>query len=169
MGRLNLAYGEAVDLLISIAKAEQMNSPLFLAGLGAVRRQLVASFSPEKRRKVKRLKSRIVIGVTASTHVQAGAVAPPRRAVQALHQAFLAQEVLQIRYRREDGATSERQIEPHYLYLHDPVWYVVAYDHLRQCPRTFRCDRMLAARSTGERFNLQNRAVFAASLVDDAQ
>ncbi len=54
VGRLNLAYAEAVDLLISIAVAEQMNSPMFLANLGSVRRQLVASFSPEKRRQVDR-------------------------------------------------------------------------------------------------------------------
>ena len=47
VGRLNLSYADAVDLLISIAVAEQMQSPIFLANLGSVRRQLVASFSPE--------------------------------------------------------------------------------------------------------------------------
>jgi predicted DNA-binding transcriptional regulator YafY len=31
VGRLNLTYGDAVDLLISIAVAQQMNSPMFLA------------------------------------------------------------------------------------------------------------------------------------------
>ena len=31
VGRLNLSYPEAVDLLISIAVAEQMNSPLFIS------------------------------------------------------------------------------------------------------------------------------------------
>ena len=146
VGRMNLSYAEAVDLLISIAVAEQMNSPMFLANLGSVRRQLVASFSPEKRNKVNNLKSRILIGVTASTYVQTSANAPPKRVVQALHQAFVAQEVLEIQYQREDGETSERQIEPHYLLLKYPIWYVVAFDHLRMGPRTFRCDRMLAAK-----------------------
>ena len=46
VGRINLAYSEAVDLLISLAVAEQMNSPMFLANLDSVRRQLVASSSP---------------------------------------------------------------------------------------------------------------------------
>lgn len=167
VGRMNLTYAEAVDLLISIAVAEQMNSPMFLASLGSVRRQLVASFSLEKRNKVNRLNSRIMIGVTASTYVQASANTPPKRVVQALHQAFVAQESLEIRYQREDGETSERHIEPHYLLLKYPIWYVVAFDHLRQCPRTFRCDRILVAKLTGTHFQLLPKEEFGPSLVGD--
>jgi predicted DNA-binding transcriptional regulator YafY len=92
VGRMNLAYAEAVDLLISIAVAEQMNSPTFLASLGSVRRQLVASFSPEKRKRVNRLNSHIMIGVKASTYVQTSAKTPPEQVVQALHQVFVAQD-----------------------------------------------------------------------------
>ena len=167
VGRMNLSYGEAVDLLISIAVAEQMNSPIFLASLGSVRRQLVASFSPEKRKKVDHLQARIMIGVTASTYVQASANTPPKRVVQALHQAFIAQEGLEIRYQREDGETSTRHIDPHYLLLKYPVWYVVAFDHLRQEPRTFRCDRMRAASATGTHFKLLPKKQFGSFLVAD--
>jgi predicted DNA-binding transcriptional regulator YafY len=167
VGRMNLAYAEAVDLLISIAVAEQMNSPMFLASLGSVRRQLVASFSPEKRKRVNRLNSRIIIGVTASTYVQTSANTPPERVVQALHQAFVAQELLEIQYQREDGETSERHIEPHYLLMKYPIWYVVAFDHLRNCPRTFRCDRILSARMAGTRFQLLPKEEFGPSLADD--
>ncbi len=38
IGRLNLSYPEAVDLLISISVAEQMRSPIFLASLASVTR-----------------------------------------------------------------------------------------------------------------------------------
>lgn len=167
VGRLNLSYDEAVDLLISIAVAERMNSPMFLASLGAVRRQLVASFSPAKRARVDRLKSRILIGVTASTYVQAGVAAPPERVVRALHRAFVDQERLEITYQREDGMTSQRVIEPHFLLLKYPVWYVVALDHLRQGPRTFRCDRMQAATRVGPHFRLLPKEAFRSSLVND--
>jgi len=167
VGRLNLAYPEAVDLLISIAVAERMNSPMFLASLGSVRRQLVASFSPEKRSKVERLKSRILIGITASTSVQAGASAPPEPVVQALHQAFIDQEVLEICYQREDGDISRRQIAPHYLLLKYPVWYVVALDHFKKAPRIFRCDRMLEAAKTGTYFTLLPKEAFQPSLTED--
>ncbi|WP_341860908.1 WYL domain-containing protein [Gymnodinialimonas sp. 57CJ19] len=167
VGRVNLSYAEAVDLLISIAVAEQMESPLFLASLGSVRRQLEASFSPEKRAKVDRLKSRIVIGVTSSTFVQAGATAPPKRVVQALHQAFVDQKLLKIRYQREDGETSDRLIAPHYLLLKYPIWYVVAFDTLRQSPRTFRCDRMLSALGTEDHFPLLPKDKLGPSLFDE--
>ncbi|MCK0142126.1 WYL domain-containing protein [Aliiroseovarius sp. F20344] len=164
VGRLNLSYAEAVDLLISIAVAEKMESPLFLASLGAVRRQLEASFSPDKRAKVDRLKSRILIGITASTYVQAGAHAPAKRVVQALHQAFVDQEILEVKYQREDGTQSQRQIEPHYLLLKYPIWYVVAHDHLREGPRVFRCDRLLSATRTGSAFKLMPKSAFEPSL-----
>ena len=164
VGRMNLAYPEAVDLLISIAVSEQMNSPMFLASLGSVRRQLVASFSPDKRHKVNRLKSRILIGVTASTYVQTTVTAPPKRVVQALHQAFIDQEMLAIRYQDEGGVTSERQIEPHYLLLKYPVWYVIAFDHLRDAPRTFRCDRIQTAQTTGTHFRLLPKEGFQLTL-----
>jgi predicted DNA-binding transcriptional regulator YafY len=167
VGRMNLNYPEALDLLISIEVAEKMGSPMFLANLGAVRRQLVASFSPKKRAQVNRLKSRILIGVTASTYVQAGVKAPPRRVVQALHQGFVDLETLTIRYRREDGAASEREIAPHYLLLKYPVWYVIAFDHLREVPRTFRCDRITAAHRTGNRFALLPKEAFGTSLRGD--
>ena len=167
VGRLNLTYAEAVDLLISIAVAEQMKSPMLLANLGSVKRQLVASFSSEKRNKVNRLKSRILIGFTASTYVQASASAPPKRVVQAVHQAFVDQKILALRYKREDGALSNRKIEPHYLLLRYPVWYVVAIDCQKSEPRTFRCDRMLAASVDEARFKLLPKENFKHSLVVD--
>lgn len=160
VGRLNLAYPDAVDLLVSIEVAERMESPLFLAGLGAVKRQLIASFSPDRREKVERLKSRILIGDTASAYVQLGVSAPAGPVVQALHQAFVEQERLEIAYRREDGATSQRLVEPHYLLLQYPVWYVIAFDYLRKTARVFRCDRITEASRTDEAFSLLPRTVF---------
>lgn len=164
IGRINLAYAEAVDLLISIEVAEKMNSPMFLANLESVKRQLIASFSAEKRKKVERLKSRILIGVTASTYVQASVRGTQKQVVQALHQAFMDQEKLAIKYEKEGGALSERVIEPHYLLLKYPVWYVIAFDHLRDAVRNFRCDRIIDAELTGITFALLSQERFQQSL-----
>ncbi|MCH2164975.1 MAG: WYL domain-containing protein [Marinovum sp.] len=167
VGRLNLPYAEAVDLLISIAVAEQMQSPIFLANLASVRRKLVASFSSQKRRQVEGLKSRIMIGKTASPFVQTSAKIPPKRIVQALHQSFITQTELEVRYQREDGSKSDRQIAPHYLLLKYPIWYIVAFDRLTDGPRTFRCDRMLASQTTETAFRLLPRRVFEPSISQD--
>lgn len=164
VGRLNLSYAEAVDLLISLAVSEQMNSPIFLANMGSVRRQLIASFPSDKRHKVNGLKSRILIGNTASTTVQTTVAATNKRAVQALHQAFLDQRALIIRYKKETGEISTRTIEPHYLLLNYPVWYVLAFDHLRNAQRAFRCDRLMAAEVSETRFRLSPKQTFRQSL-----
>lgn len=165
VGRLNLSYPEAVDLLISLAVAEQMKSPIFLANLGAVRRQLVASFSADKRARVERLKSRILIGETASTFVQGTVSGAKEKAVQRLHQGFLDQQRMTIRYQGEGGAVTTREIEPHYLLLNYPIWYVLAVDHLRGALRTFRCDRVLDVALEEERFQVRPKAAFAETLV----
>ena len=160
VGRINLSYAEAVDLLISIAVAEQMNSPLFLANLGSVRRQLIASFSADKRKQVDRLKSRILIGVTASTMVQGTIRAAGGRTIQKLHQGFLDQRSIVIRYQDEGGTKTKREIEAHYLLLKYPIWYVLAVDTLRGALRTFRCDRILSVDLSDTRFRVLPKTRF---------
>lgn len=167
VGRMNLSYAEAVDLLISISVAEHMKSPLFLTNLSAVRRQLVASFSPKKRAKVDALKSRILVGTTSSAFVQMSQNPSPERVVRGVQQAFVEQEILLAQYKREDGETSEREIEPHYLLLKYPAWYVIGMDRLRGAARTFRCDRFLSARPTGETFRRLPKEAFDQALRED--
>lgn len=167
IGRINLSYAEAVDLLISIAVAEQMQSPMFLANLGSVRRQLEASFSAEKRDQIYKIKSRILVGATASHFVQAGAHSPPDRVVQTVHQSFVAREQIDICYRSEAGTLTDRRIEPHYLLLKYPIWYVIAFDHLRESQRSFRCDRIQSAQRTSTSFHLLPKTAFQSCLIED--
>ncbi len=161
VGRLNLSYTEAVDLLISIAVAEQMDSPIFLANLGSIRRQLVASFAPNKRHRVNSIKSRVLIGATASTFVQQTIAPPTSRIIQTLHQSFLNQKSIIIRYKDEGGRATTREIEAHYLMLNYPVWYVLAVDHLRAASRTFRCDRIVEIEATNTRFKVLPKDSFS--------
>ncbi len=145
IGRVTLSYSEAVDLLVSLAVAEQMKSPLLMANLGSVRRKLMASFSPSLKFKLGQLKTRILIGETASPRILAAFEKPVVKVVETLHQAFLMTRALDITYTAETGDTRQRRIEPHYLLLNYPVWYVLAWDYLRGDIRTFRCDRIANA------------------------
>ncbi len=152
IGRVNLNYSEAVDLLVSLAVAEQMKSPLLMANLGSVRRKLMASFSPSMKHKVNKLKSRILIGESASPFVLSAFSVPRARVVERLHQAFLLMRRIHIHYRATSGAKTERTIEPQYLLLSYPVWYALSWDHLRDEVRTFRCDRIEGASVLDEVF-----------------
>jgi predicted DNA-binding transcriptional regulator YafY len=155
IGRLSLTYAEAVDLLVSLAVAEQINSPLLMANLGSVRRKLMASFSPSMKQQINRLKSRIIVGASASPFVLSGFSAPNARVVAQLHQAFLMMRKIHIHYRGTSGEQTERVIEPQYLLLSYPVWYALGWDDLRSEARTFRCDRIERARLLDETFCLR--------------
>ncbi len=164
IGRLKLSYAQAVDLLISLAVTEQMQSPLFMAHLGAVRRKLMASFSPDTKSKVEGLKERILIAKSASALLLADFSNPPRDSVTKLHQAFLQMQEIRITYRAESGAVTRRVIQPHYLLLSYPIWYVLAWDHLRGEVRSFRCDRIAGIAAQEAEFRLRPLSDFTAAI-----
>ncbi len=67
-----------------------------------------------------------------------------------IQDAIGSHEVVNIRYRRDDGTISTREIEPIGLVSRDRAWQVVAWCRLRDDHRTFRLDRIEEATSTGE-------------------
>jgi len=160
IGRVNLNYSEAIALLVSLAVAEQMKSPLLMANLGSVRRKLTASFSPSMKHKVNQLKSRILIEESASPFVLSTFSTPRAGVVEKLHQAFLLMSRMTIHYCSENGSKTKRTIEPHYLLLSYPVWYVLAWDHLRGDIRTFRCDRIESLHVLDDGFYLRKLVQF---------
>lgn len=164
IGRVNLSFAEAVDLLISLAIAEQMESTLFMTSLKTVRHKLMASFSSAMNIKVRGLKARILIDKAASTAVLSTFTSSGNKAIGLLHQAFLMQHRTEVNYRTENNVETKRIIQPHYFLLCFPVWYVLAWDELRSDIRTFRCDRLLSVESLGEEFRLRPVEFFKQSL-----
>jgi predicted DNA-binding transcriptional regulator YafY len=164
VGRLNLDYREAVDLLVSLAVAEQTRSPILMANLAPIRRKLMASFSANSRGRINQLKARLLIGGPASASVMSSYDAPKPRVVEALHEAFLTMQIAQITYSDGEGRRTKRIIEPQYLLLNYPVWYVLAHDPGRQAIRTFRCDRLQAVQPLGDTFSPRGVEDFRAGL-----
>lgn len=93
-------------------------------------------------------------GIAASFHVAGGSsVEVPFARMQDVLKAIRERRVLAIRYytpRRHD--VTEREIEPHFLENVRGDWMVVAWDRLRQEPRTFMLSRMEACEVREERF-----------------
>ncbi|MGI5428606.1 helix-turn-helix transcriptional regulator [Streptomyces sp. CA-179760] len=67
-------------------------------------------------------------------------------------QACRDQERLRFTYRKRDGETSSRLVEPYRLVHVNRKWYVLSWDTGRQDWRTFRVDRMDSLLLTGVRF-----------------
>ncbi|WP_299621526.1 YafY family protein [Pelagibius sp.] len=164
VGRMQLDYREAIDLLISLAIAERMDSPIFLANLTPVRRKLMASFSPAMKDRLRSINKRVLIGQTASAAVLSKHERGRSGVIGSLNEAFLMMRRLRIDYRNEEGLGTRRVIEPHYLMLNYPVWYVLAWDTLRADIRTFRCDRLESARILDQDFQLSPLSRFQKAL-----
>ena len=155
LGKLNVTDQETVDLLISLAVSEKMNSPLFMNSLASIRFKLMALLSSDQKLKIKALRRRIRIGSSASPLVLSSYEIAAYKYQSELRTAFLLQKQLLISYIDENKIRSERLIEPHYLYLNYPVWYVLSWDHLRDDFRTFRCDRIINSHITEREFKVR--------------
>ena len=94
IGRLTLSYREAVDLLVSLAIAEQLRSPGLIASLNAIRRKLRASFSPAMRERIDGLSARIHVGRNASVPVLSGFARPDDDEVNQLFRGFVEQRLI---------------------------------------------------------------------------
>ena len=69
-----------------------------------------------------------------------------------LAQACRDDELVEFDYTARDAETTHRRVEPFRLVSIGRRWYLVAYDRDRQDWRSFRLDRIDAARPTGQRF-----------------
>ena len=98
---------------------------------------------------------------TLKSRLKSGDVLTISDIAEKLHQAFLMQRSLAIRYQAKGGELSKRKIEPHFLLLSYPVWYVLAWDNLRSDYRTFRCDRILNIYGIDHKFKLLPISHFA--------
>jgi predicted DNA-binding transcriptional regulator YafY len=154
LGRLQFSAAEAIDLLLSIAVAEQLNSPILLRHLGRIRRKVVAAFGESQQSRIRALRGRIFVGPPASERVSASRQSAAAGSLGALADAFVNAQCARIDYVDRSGTATSREIEPHFLFLTLPVWYVLSWDRLRGAIRHFRADRIRAVKPLGVPFRV---------------
>lgn len=164
LGRVQLDTREVLDLMLALALAEQLGSPLMLSTLKGLRQKLSASFPPEERSRVSGLRRRILVG-PSSRNVTATWKAPRAAVLRPIQEAFFEQRALELTYRANDVSTV-RVVEPHYLLLSWPAWFLLVWDHLRGAVRMLRVDRIESARLTGSTFRLRSSESMIATLGD---
>jgi predicted DNA-binding transcriptional regulator YafY len=162
LGRLHLSPEEAIDLLLSIAIAERMNSPLLLQQLAPIKRKIVAAFSEGYQGKIRALRKRILVGAPASAQVLASFSPPARKPLAGIADAFFNMKCIAIDYVDQNGVVTSRKVEPQFLYLNVPVWYLLAWDRLRAAVRHFRIDRIKSVVPLDSGFRLADPKLFLA-------
>lgn len=141
LGRVLLSRDEALCTLLALAVAEKLEFPMFALDIARARRRIVDAFPTAQRRRLAPLRERIFVGAPASTAVRqsyATAATTPTRRLQV---AFVEERIIRAAYAKEGGEPSVRRLEPHALVINWPAWYLMAWDHVRGGPRTFRLDR----------------------------
>lgn len=166
IGRLQLNYKEVIDLLLSLAIAEKIGSPIFLANPKAVRNKVSLSFPQEHRSRIQKLRKRLLIGDPASDRVMDSCPDKPIPAADQIYEAFFEMNILEVTYTDAGRRKTRRDIEPNYLFLSWPVWYVLAWDHLRGDARSFRLDRIASAKNSGTPFKLRAPDLFTKGIED---
>jgi predicted DNA-binding transcriptional regulator YafY len=154
LGQVHFSAEEAIGLLLSMAVAEQMGSTFLLRPLSAARRKLAAAFSESYQSKIKSLRRRVLIGAPASPQIVATLNAPQPNSLVTVSEAFFGQRCLDISYIDQAGTRTSRIVEPQFLYLSRPAWYILAFDHRREDIRSFRLDRIERAKTLDKPFRL---------------
>lgn len=139
-----LALSLAEATAVAVALAAGLDGPLAGAGLSA-RRKVLGAMSTLDAAAARRLGSRI-----RAQQLRAGVTTP----TVVLEDAIAAHEVVEIRYRQQDGTVTERVIEPLALVsrgtgTRDQVWEVRAFCRTTDDHRTFRLERVEEASTTG--------------------
>jgi predicted DNA-binding transcriptional regulator YafY len=169
LGRLHLSSEEAIDLLLSIAIAERMNSPLLLRQLAHIKRKIVGAFSENYQARIRTLRRRILVGRPASEQVLAAFSPPQHKNLNGIADAFFNMRCIKIRYIDQKGVTTLREVEPQFLYLSIPVWYLLAWDCLRGAIRYFRIDRIKSITPLETSFRLADPRLFLAEAEEDIE
>lgn len=164
LGRVQLDAEELIDLLLSLAIAERLRSPLLLSTVGGLRQKLAAAFPPEERARISALRRRILVGPTSGT-ITASWKTPRPAVLRPIQEAFFHQRALELTYRANERRTV-RLVEPHYLLLSWPAWYLLVWDHLRDAVRALRVDRIEAAEVTDSTFRVRSADSMVATLGD---
>lgn len=168
LGRVHLNEREAMGLLLSIAIAERTGSPLLLDDIRSIERKLVQAFAPSQLVAIRGLRRRVLVGAPASIAIVATHGRTTASVTRPLLEAFMRQRVVTVRYTDTTGAASTREIEPQYLYFGVPVWYVLAWDRLRDDVRSFRIDRIERIDQTSDTFKVRGPEQFVDAVELDA-
>lgn len=164
--RLHLSDQELISLLLSLAIAESLQSPLMSSSVQSIRQKIAQSFPSHQRQIINQLRRRILTGGSASNEVVASYQEPSVAITEPVTACFFKQKKLSIRYHAESGVMTERMIEPQCLLLNWPVWYVLAWDALREDVRLFRLDRISQAQALSQAFQLRNQDMMLTGLRD---
>lgn len=137
-----LSVAEVFALIIGVSSMRAARtlpfSNLADAGLAKIEKAL----PPDKLRDLRRMLDCLYVGPLAPQVDTSTLGEMDPDLLPAFERCFLDRLCLKFRYRDAKGAKSTRQVEPQAMLILPPLWYLVAWDPIREDFRHFRMDRI---------------------------
>lgn len=158
--KLQLSNLEVISLLVSLAMTESLSPHMIATHSRTLRQKIALTFPESQRKQINLLRSRILFGAPASSDVLSSYKEPDPKLTQQLTVSFFESRKIELRYKSQNKAVTKRIVEPHYLLLNWPVWYVLGWDELREGVRLFRTDRVLSVCELQEPIKRRAKSIF---------
>ena len=137
-----LSVTEVFALLISVASMRAAGRLPFAGLADAGLAKIEKALPPDKVRDLRRFLDCLYVGPLAPEVDISGMGEMDRALLPAFETAFLERLHLRFGYRDAKGAFTSRQVEPQAMLILPPLWYLVAWDPVREDIRHFRMDRI---------------------------
>lgn len=159
---------EIVGLALSVAVLQAMPHAPFATSAQAALDRARMALSPDRRRAIRKLEQRILVGAPASERVRQTLGEVDLGLLSVFEQCFTGSRSMVFGYVDAEGVRSTRHVECVALLLHAPTWYIVAWDLDKDAKRLFRLDRITAP-ATGDVLAAQHALDELVSDVDAAE
>jgi len=140
--RLNLNNQEAISLILSLSITEALTINSNGFGAKPLKQKIANAFPESQRKTINELRKRVLIGKLASNEVLKNFKSASGPVWDIAITGFFESKRVQIEYLDERNNLTQRQVDPNYLLLNWPVWYLLGWDYLRNDVRVFRLDRI---------------------------
>jgi len=146
---VHFEVAEIIGLTLSVAVLKATPHLPFAGSAEAALDRARRALSPERRRALRQLERRILVGTPASERVRASVGPIDDTLLTVFERCFTGSLAMAFDYLDADRVPSSRCIECVALVLHDPTWYILAWDLHKDASRLFRMDRIAAPTSGG--------------------
>ena len=137
-----LAVTEVFALLLGVAAMRAAGNLPFSGLADSGLAKIEKALPPEKLRDLRRFLDCLHVGKLSPLQDLSNVGTMDPGLLPAFETAFLQRIQLKFRYRDAKGVVTERQIEPQAMLILPPLWYLVAWDPVREDFRHFRMDRI---------------------------
>lgn len=157
MPPVGLSIGEAIGLWLAYRMGAARTPSAPGESLASAMNKVLSSLEPGKRAKFASVLNRIVVGEPRVEDIPSEARTIDPAVYRECELAVVESRRLRIDYIDKTGNETTREVDPHGMMIHAPLWYLLAYDHKREAPRMFRLDRIkLASIDPVEKFVARN-------------